>query len=140
MKLLPVDEARSRMLAEVAALPAQTVAIQDSIGRVLAEEVSAMRDQPPFAASAMDGWAVRGADTPGTLRIVGESAAGHGYEGKVGAGEAVRIFTGAAMPQGCDAIVIQEDARRDGAMVTVPAVEAQHYVRPTPSTRSTRRT
>jgi len=130
MKLLPVDEARSRMLAEVAALPAETVAIQDSIGRVLAEDVAAVRDQPPFAASAMDGWAVRGADTPGTLRIVGESAAGHGFEGQVQAGEAVRIFTGAAMPDGCDAMVIQEDAQRDGETVTVPGVETQHYVRP----------
>jgi molybdopterin molybdotransferase len=130
MRLLPVDDARARMLAEVPAVPAETVAIEDSIGRVLAEDVTAVRDQPPFAASAMDGWAVRGADTPGTLRIVGESAAGHGYEGVVGAGEAVRIFTGAALPDGCDAIVIQEDATRDGEMVSVPAVEARHYVRP----------
>jgi len=130
MKLLPVGEARARMLAEVAALPAESVAIQDSIGRVLAEDVTAVRDQPPFDASAMDGWAVRGADTPGTLRIVGESAAGHGFERKVQAGEAVRIFTGAAMPDGCDAMVIQEDAQRDGETVTVPRVEAQHYVRP----------
>ncbi|WP_293348020.1 gephyrin-like molybdotransferase Glp [Phenylobacterium sp.] len=130
MKLLPVDEARARMLAEISALPAETVAIQDSIGRVLAEDVFAVRDQPPFAASAMDGWAVRAADTPGTLRIVGESAAGHGYEGTMQAGEAVRIFTGAAMPAGSDAMVIQEDATRDAETVTVPAVEADHYVRP----------
>jgi molybdopterin molybdotransferase len=92
--------------------------------------VGAVRDQPPFAASAMDGWAVRGADTPGPLRIVGESAAGHGFEGVMGPGEAVRIFTGAAMPTGADAIVIQEDATRDGDVVTVPEVAAQHYVRP----------
>lgn len=130
MKLLPVDDARARMLAEISALPAEGVAIQDSIGRVLAEDVVAVRDQPPFAASAMDGWAVRGADTPGTLRIVGESAAGHGYEGQLGPGEAVRIFTGAAMPVGADAIVIQEDATRDSETVTVPDVEAGHYVRP----------
>jgi molybdopterin molybdotransferase len=130
MKLVPVDDARARMLAEIAALPAEPVAIQASIGRVLAEDVTAVRDQPPFAASAMDGWAVRGADTPGTLRIIGESAAGHGYEGTMQAGEAVRIFTGAAMPAGSDAIVIQEDATRGGETVTVPAVEAGHYVRP----------
>jgi molybdopterin molybdotransferase len=104
--------------------------LAQSIGRVLAEDVAAVRDQPPFAASAMDGWAVRGADTPGALKIVGESAAGHGYEGQVGAGEAVRIFTGAALPQGCDAIVIQEDAEREGEAVRVPAVEATHFVRP----------
>lgn len=130
MKLLPVDEARERMLAEVSPLPAETVAIPESIGRVLAEDVTAVRDQPPFAASAMDGWAVRRADAPGTLRIVGESAAGHGFAGTVQAGEAVRIFTGAAVPAGCDAIVIQEDATRDGEQVTVPAVAAGNHVRP----------
>src|SRR3954464_15946023 len=110
MKLLSVDDARARMLAEIAPRPAETVPLARSIGLVLAEEVSAVRDQPPFAASAMDGWAVRSADTPGTLRIVGESAAGHGHGGELGAGEAVRIFTGAALPAGCDAMVIQEDA------------------------------
>jgi molybdopterin molybdotransferase len=130
MKLLPVDEARARMLAEIAALPVESVALAASIGRVLAQDVSAVRDQPPFAASAMDGWAVRAADAPGTLKIVGESAAGHGYEGEVRVGEAVRIFTGAAVPAGCDAIVIQEDAHRDGERVTVPEVTPGHHVRP----------
>jgi len=130
MKLLAVDDARARMLAEIAPLPAETIPLGQAIGRVLAEDVTAVRDQPPFAASAMDGWAVRGADTPGTLRIVGESAAGHGYEGVVGAGEAVRIFTGAALPEGADAMVIQEDAERDGETVHVPGVEAGHYIRP----------
>jgi molybdopterin molybdotransferase len=130
MKLLAVDDARARMLAEVSALPAEPVAIEASIGRVLAEDVAAVRDQPPFAASAMDGWAVRAADTPGTLKIVGESAAGHGYAGVVAPGQAVRIFTGAALPAGCDAMVIQEDATREGETVTVPAVDAGHYIRP----------
>jgi molybdopterin molybdotransferase len=130
MKLLSVDDARARMLGEISALPAEPVPLAQSVGRVLAEEVAAVRDQPPFAASAMDGWAVRGADTPGPLRIVGESAAGHGFEGQVGAGEAVRIFTGAAVPEGCDAIVIQEDAERDGETVRVPGVEPAHFVRP----------
>jgi molybdopterin molybdotransferase len=130
MKLLAVDEARARMLAEIAPTPVEQVRLADSIGRVLAEQVRAVRDQPPFAASAMDGWAVRAADCPGTLKIVGESAAGHGYEGPVGAGQAVRIFTGAAVPQGCDAIVIQEDATRDGETVTAPEVKAGHHVRP----------
>lgn len=130
MKLLAVDDARARMLAEIAPLDPETVAIRESIGRVLAEDVAAVRDQPPFAASAMDGWAVRSADTPGTLRIVGESAAGHGYAGAVRAGEAVRIFTGAAVPAGCDAIVIQEDANRDGETVTVPQTAAGNHLRP----------
>jgi len=130
MKLLTVDDARARMLAEAPMLPPESVAIQDSIGRVLAQDVAAVRDQPPFAASAMDGWAVRAADTPGALRIAGESAAGRGFEGVMQAGETVRIFTGAALPEGADAIVIQEDASRAGDTVTVPAVEARHYVRP----------
>jgi len=130
MKLLTVEDARGRMLAEIASLPAEAVAIQDAIGRVLAEDVTAVRDQPPFAASAMDGWAVRSADAPGALRIVGESAAGHGFEGDLQAGEAVRIFTGAAVPAGADAIVIQEDASRAGDTVTVPAVASGTFVRP----------
>jgi len=129
MKLLAVDEARARMLAEIAPLPAETIPLSQSIGRVLAEEVAAVRDQPPFAASAMDGWAVRAADTPGSLRIVGESAAGHGYDGVVGVGEAVRIFTGAALPDGADAMVIQEDAERDGETVRMPGVDVGHYIR-----------
>jgi molybdopterin molybdotransferase len=130
VKLLSVDDARARMLAEIAALPAETVPLAQSIGRVLAEDVTAMRDQPPFAASAMDGWAMRAADTPGSLKIVGESAAGHGFEDRVSAGEAVRIFTGAALPEDCDAMVIQEDAERDGDTVRVPGVKSGHYIRP----------
>ena len=78
MKLLPVEEARARMLAQIAPLDAETVALRQAVGRVLAEDVTAVRDQPPFDASAMDGWALRSADAPGALRIVGESAAGHG--------------------------------------------------------------
>ena len=130
MKLLPVTDARARMLAEASVLPAETVSIVQSIGRVLAEDVTAVRDQPPFAASAMDGWAVRSADAPGSLLIVGESAAGHGFGGDVALGQAVRIFTGAALPAGCDAVVIQEDATREGDRVTVPAVAKGHHVRP----------
>jgi molybdopterin molybdotransferase len=121
MKLLPVEEARARMLAEVAPLPAESVSLRQSIGRVLAEDVAAVRDQPPMDVSAMDGWALRSADTPGGLRIVGESAAGHGYEAELKPGEAVRIFTGAAVPAGADAVVIQENAERDGEQVRAPA-------------------
>jgi molybdopterin molybdotransferase len=130
VKLLAVDDARAAMLAEIAPTPAETVPLAQAIGRVLAEDVAAVRDQPPFAASGMDGWAVRSVDCPGTLKIVGESAAGRGFEGAVGAGEAVRIFTGAAIPQSCDAIVIQEDALRDGDTVGVPRIEAGTFVRP----------
>ena len=130
MKLLAVDDARARMLAEIAALPAETITLSRALGRVLSKDVAAVRDQPPFNASAMDGWAVRSADAPGALRIVGESAAGHGFERAVGAGEAVRIFTGAAVPDGCDAIVIQEDAEREGETVRAPAVAPGTFLRP----------
>jgi molybdopterin molybdotransferase len=118
------------MLAEIAALPIESVRLAESTGRVLAEQVRAVRDQPPFSASAMDGWAVRAADCPGNLTIVGESAAGHGFEGPLGPGEAVRIFTGAAIPEGADAIVIQEDATREGETVRVPETTSGHHVRP----------
>ncbi len=117
------------MLARVAPLDTQDVLLSDALGRVLAADVVASRDQPPFAASAMDGWAVRAADGPGRLRIVGESAAGHGFAGAVGAGEAVRIFTGAAVPAGADAVIIQEDAERDGEQVAIPAVTHPRHVR-----------
>ncbi len=121
---------RARILAEAIVLPHEPVAIAQSVGRVLAEDVTAVRDQPPFAASAMDGWAVRSGDAPGVLRIVGESAAGHGFVGAVQSGEAVRIFTGASVPAGCDAVVIQEDATREGETVAVPAVASGNHVRP----------
>lgn len=130
MKLLPVEDARARMLAEVPAPVAEAVPLADAVGRVLADDVAAVRDQPPFDASAMDGYAVRSSDGPGPLSVVGESAAGRGYEGALHAGEAVRIFTGAAIPAGADAIVIQEDATRDGDTVTVPAVEPGRHLRP----------
>jgi molybdopterin molybdotransferase len=130
IRLLSVDEARARMLAEIAPLAAETVPLAAAAGRVLAEDVEAVRDQPPFRASAMDGWAVRAADGPGALKIVGESAAGHGFAGQVARGETVRIFTGAAVPDGCDAVVIQEDAERDGELVRVPAISSGRNVRP----------
>ena len=129
MKLMTVEAARAAMLAEARALPAETVALADAIGRTLATDVTARRDQPPFTNSAMDGWAVRCADTPGTLAIVGESAAGHGHEGELAAGQAVRIFTGAALPAGADSVVIQEDATREGDRVTVPATPPGDNVR-----------
>ncbi len=129
MKLMAVEAARAAMLAEVAPLPAETVALASAIGRVLAEDVVAVRDQPPFTNSAMDGWAVRSTDGPAPLKIVGESAAGHGYEGELRPGEAVRIFTGAALPAGADAVVIQEDAVREGDRVSVPAARPGDNIR-----------
>ena len=123
---LSVADALVRILDGVAALPAERVAIDEAHGRVLAGPLAAGHTQPPFNASAMDGYAVRLADVarvPARLRIVAETAAGRGFHGSIGAGEAVRIFTGAPVPEGADAIVIQESTTREGAVVVVGSGE-----------------
>ncbi len=130
VKLMTVEAACAAVLRAAVRVPAETVTLDQALGRTLAEPVAAARDQPPFAASAMDGWAVRSADGPGRLVIVGESAAGHGYDRPLGAGEAVRIFTGAVVPAGADTVIIQEDAQRDGDHVVVPGVTDPRHVRP----------
>ena len=113
--LLSVEAALARLLAGVAALPAESVALAAARGRIVAADVVARLTQPPFDASAMDGYAIRWGDMPGPWRIAGEAAAGHGWEGSVGPGEAVRIFTGAPVPAGADTVVVQEEvAARDG--------------------------
>ena len=129
MSLPSVEAARSRMLAWAVALPAETVALPDAIGRTLAEDIHAVRDQPPYPASAMDGWALAAADAPGALRIAGESAAGAPHDAALARGQAVRIFTGAALPPGADTVVIQEEATREGEVVRVPAAPLGDYVR-----------
>ncbi|HOV05581.1 MAG TPA: molybdopterin molybdenumtransferase MoeA, partial [Kaistiaceae bacterium] len=133
MALLPVSEAIARVLADVAPTPAETVAVDAAFGRVLAADLAATRTQPPFANSAMDGYAVRAADVagvPARLTVVGESAAGRRFDGAVAPGTAVRIFTGAPMPDGSDTIVIQEDVDRDGDVITVrEGAPAGTYVR-----------
>jgi len=133
MSLPSVDEALARILAQAAVLPSETVAIEDAFGRVLAEDVAADRDQPPFDASAMDGWAIRRVDAPAPaeLTIAGESAAGRSHPRALAPGEAVRIFTGAAVPQGADTVVIQEEARREGETVRLgPVTRAGSNIRP----------
>src|SRR5258707_9860222 len=119
---LSVDEALGRILDNVEPTPAESVAIEAAHRRTLAEPLAAVLTQPPFDASAMDGYAVRAADIgrlPATLTVIGQAAAGHPFTGSVGPGQAVRIFTGAAVPSGADAIVIQEDVVRDGASISV---------------------
>ena len=120
--LLAVEEALAQLLGGVTPLEAEQVQLLEARGRVLAADVTARLTQPPFHASAMDGYAVRAADAaavPQSLRVIGESGAGHGFAGTVGEGQAVRIFTGAPLPAGADAVVIQEDAARDGASVII---------------------
>ncbi len=118
------------MLAAVKPLAAEHVPLSAALNRVLSEAIIASRDQPPFAVSAMDGYALRSVDTPGILRVCGESSAGRGYEGPCESGAAIRISTGAAMPEGADTVVIQEDVSRDGDAVTVPAVKGGKNIRP----------
>lgn len=118
--LIPVAEARARILAAIEPTGPERVALAHARGRFLAEDVVARRTQPPADISAMDGYAVRAADVasvPARLRVVGEAPAGRAYKGVVGAGEAVRIFTGAPLPDGTDTVVIQENAERYGDIV-----------------------
>ncbi|WP_237154667.1 molybdopterin molybdotransferase MoeA [Oryzibacter oryziterrae] len=112
MSLLSVDEAQARLLSQVKRMPVEWVGLAEAGGRVLAEDLVALRTQPPTDVSAMDGYAVRAAEMgPGvSFEVIGESAAGHPFAGKVGPGECVRIFTGAAIPSGADAVVMQEYA------------------------------
>lgn len=126
LKNLAVEDARARILAGASRLGVETLALEPSLGRVLAAPVVAGRAQPPFDASAMDGWAIRRADyAPGeAFAIVGESAAGKAFARPVQAGEAVRIFTGAPVPAGADLVIIQEEAARDGDTVRFEAGEA----------------
>ena len=132
--MLQVAEAQARILAGLALTPVEWVALPQAVGRVLAGDLQAKRDQPPVAVSAMDGYAVRAAETsePGRpFRLVGEAAAGGRGTAGLAAGEAVRIFTGGAVPPGADAIVTQENATVDGAEVRFSAaVTPGTFVRP----------
>jgi len=119
--MIPVSEAVARVRAAFAPVATEFVGLAEAGGRVLAEDLVARRTQPPVAVSAMDGWAVRAADVtkaPTTLSVIGQSAAGHGFAGTLGAGQSVRIFTGAPIPEGGDAVVLQEDASAEGSEVT----------------------
>ena len=132
--LLPVDDAVARIISGVSPVSSEDVALAEGAGRTLAESLNARRTQPPFNASSMDGYAVRAADTahaPATLRVIGVSAAGHHYDGIVGEGEAVRIFTGAPVPAGADAILIQENAEAsgDGTVIAKQATSAGRHIR-----------
>jgi len=134
MALMPVDEALGRILegAEPAAEP-EVLPLAQTYGRVLARDLLALRTQPPFAASAMDGYAVRANEAVGgaRLKLQGEAAAGHAFDGPLAPGSAIRIFTGAPVPEGADAIVIQENTEKldDGLVLVNQAPEAGRYIR-----------
>ncbi|MEO1000565.1 MAG: gephyrin-like molybdotransferase Glp [Pseudomonadota bacterium] len=131
--MLSVAAALDRILALMAPVGTERVPLARAGGRVLAEPVRARRTQPPFPASAMDGYALRRAEaSPGArLRVIGTAQAGARFAGTLGPGEAVRIFTGAPVPEGADDILIQEDAARDGDWITVAeGRDEAPYIRP----------
>ena len=134
MALMPVTEALSAVLAGAEPLPEETVALDAAHHRVLARDVAALRTQPPQAMSAMDGYAVRSADASAVaarLKVIGEVAAGRPFERAVGKGEAIRIFTGGVVPEGADAVIIQEDTVvEDGGITITEAAIAGRHIRP----------
>ena len=130
--MISVAEALHALFALVAPLETEEVPLSEAKGRVLARDVAARRDQPPFPASAMDGYAVAGDPASGdTFDVIGEAAAGHGFAGQIGPGQAVRIFTGAPVPEGATRILIQEDVTRDGTTITLgDAPDTARHIRP----------
>src|SRR5437867_3251600 len=130
-RLLSIDEARAKVLAAVRPLPAEDVGVGDALGRVLAEDVAAAADVPGFANSAMDGFAVRSGQAGRRLRVVGESRAGAPAAVLVGDGEAIRISTGAALPDGADGVLQVELTDDEGdAVVLRDDVAPGRNVRP----------
>src|SRR5580692_10427225 len=124
---MPVADALAAVLAGAEPLAEEMVALDAAYHRVLARDVASLRTQPPQAMSAMDGYAVRAVDAShvaARLKVIGEVAAGRPFERAVGAGEAARIFTGGVIPEGADAVVIQEDTVADGNTITI--TEAAH--------------
>lgn len=131
--MISVEEAEARIVAAFHSISAEIVPIAEAAGRVLAADAIAQFDQPPAAVSSMDGYALRLADAvkvPVTLHVVGSAPAGHPFAGKLGAGEALRIFTGAVIPEGADAIVIQEDTEASTDRVTIKELpERERHIR-----------
>jgi molybdopterin molybdotransferase len=131
--MISVDEALDAVLNLVAPLKSEDVPLRAVNGRVLSRPVTAQRNQPPFAASSMDGYALRRAEVEpdAMFKVVGEAAAGHGYAGTLRAGQAVRIFTGAPVPDGADFVVIQEDVTRRGDLITLGhRIDKKDNIRP----------
>ena len=134
MALMPVPDALAAILSGATPLPEEMVALEAAYHRVLARDVAALRTQPPQAMSAMDGYAVRAADAAKVatrLKVIGEVAAGRPFDRAVGAHEAVRIFTGGVIPQGADAVIIQEDTvAEDGGITITEAARPGRHIRP----------
>lgn len=129
MTALSVDQALALVLGLAREPQPEQLALADARGRVLLADAVSQMTQPPFDAAAMDGYAARRADLPGPLRVVAEVAAGRGWDGTLGPGEAARIFTGAPVPDGADVVVMQEDTSRDGDLVTVTVPQGRSNIR-----------
>ena len=131
---MSVEEARSRILAAFRPLPAETVPVSAALGRVLVDDASARLTHPPADVSAMDGYAIRASDTtnaPATLTVIGEAPAGQVFAETLEPGQAVRIFTGGALPKGADTVAIQEDVERlEDQIIVRESIDAGTYVRP----------
>ncbi|MGR3636013.1 MAG: molybdopterin molybdotransferase MoeA [Shimia sp.] len=119
--MISVSKALDQLFLLTKQMPTETIPLAQANGRVLAQPVAATRDQPPFSASAMDGYAVsaEGVAPGASYTVIGEAAAGHAFDGTTSAGQAVRIFTGAPVPDGAGHVVIQEDIERSGDMITI---------------------
>lgn len=131
--MISTTEALTHLFDLVNVLPIEQVPLRHAAGRVLAIDAAATRDQPPFAASAMDGYAIMASDgvSGAKLIVIGEAAAGHGFDGEVTAGTAARIFTGAPLPKGATRVIIQEDVTRDGDWITLgDDLDTAPYIRP----------
>lgn len=131
--MITVSQALTEVFTLIEPLETEVVPLREAAGRTLAAPAVASRDQPPFASSAMDGYAVIGVEVEDDVmfKVIGESAAGHGFDGVVKAGQAVRIFTGAPVPTGATRVVIQEDVSRRGDLITLGRELDQNiYIRP----------
>lgn len=131
--MISVEQAQGLVRDGVIAVGTETISLSESLGRILAESPTARIAHPAHTVSAMDGYALRAENipaTPGTLTVIGQSAAGHPFEGSVKDGQAVRIFTGAHVPYDTDTVVIQEDVERDGDTITINSIEPGRHIRP----------
>lgn len=130
--MITVDAAQKLALGLAQPLALETVPLSAAHGRFMPQAAIATRDQPPFAASAMDGYAVCGTANPGAIfDLVGEAAAGHAWHSQLSPGQAIRIFTGAPVPKGTDRVVIQEDVARDGDKITLnEGLDTGPHIRP----------
>jgi len=134
MSLLPVKDAKQQILADVELTASETIELDAACGRVLASDLTAKRNQPPFNASSMDGYAVKAGDVanvPCTLTLIGEAAAGQAFNGEITSGQCTRIFTGAPVPKGADCVIMQENTKPQGNSIEfLKSAPVGNFIRP----------